>query len=286
MRAANEELLSYAEPDDPRFRRALIRGIERISGQREIARLYQAARRRSIEHPEHPDPSAFFGHALDVLGIRPEYDSAALERIPRDGPLVFVANHPFGVVDGLALCKLAIETRGDVRILIHRALFRDADLQSFMLPVDFAGTREAAKRNLAVRDEALSFLRQGGTVAVFPGGGISTAQGSTFGPVTDLEWKLFPAKLIKSAKASVVPVYFPGRNSRLFQWVSQFSQTLRLSLVIREINQHRGCSLPVRVGPPVPYAELEGVGDKKALTEHLRALVYALDPGQEPRRAS
>lgn len=244
-------------------------------------RLYEAARARSIEHRDAMRPEAFFSAALDVLGVEPEYQGLDPSAIPRRGPLVFVANHPFGVVDGLALCKLAIETRGDVKILIHRALFRDPDLQRFMLPVDFGGSREAAKRNIAVRDEALSFLRDGGTVAVFPGGGISTAQGA-FGPVTDLEWKLFPAKLIKSAKATVVPVYFPGRNSRLFQLVSQFSQTLRLSLMIRELNQHRGRPLPVTVGVPVPYPDLAGIRDRRALTEHLRHLVYGLAPPAAP----
>jgi putative hemolysin len=278
MRAANDELLSYAAEDDPRVRRVVIRGIERLSGQRGLVEKYERARARSIRDASDPRPARFFREALRELDVTPQYPADALARIPREGPLVFVANHPFGVVDGLALCELALRTRGDVKIIIHRALFRDLDLQAFMLPIDFGGTRDAAKRNLEVRNQAIDYLRGGGTVAVFPGGGISTAQGGAFGPVTDLEWKLFPAKLIQLTRATVVPVYFPGQNSRLFQWVSQFSETLRLSLVVREVNNKRGHILDVRVGDPIPHAELAAVRDKRALTERLRQSVYALAP--------
>lgn len=278
MRPANEDLLTYAEPEDPRLRRAFIRGIERISGQRNLVRMYDRARGRSTHAPDGPRPERFFAEALRELEVEPLFPADKLAAIPRQGPLMLVANHPFGVVDGLALCELAMRARGDVKVIIHRTLFRDESLRGFMLPIDFGGGRDAAKRNIAVRDEAIAYLRGGGTIAVFPGGGISTAQG-TFGPVTDLEWKLLPAKLVHIARATVVPVYFPGQNSRLFQWVSQFSQTLRLSLVIREVNNKRGRPLPVCVGDALPYSELSSYKDRRALMDYLRTKVYALGEG-------
>lgn len=270
------DLLTYAEPEDPRFRRVVIRGIERLSGQPRLVRQYEQAKARSTHHPDGPFPERFFAIALDVLKVTPRFTPLGqLEKIPREGPVVIVANHPFGVVDGLALCDLALRCRGDVKVIIHRALFRDPALQSFMLPIDFGGSRPAAKRNIQVRNEAIAYLKDGGTIAVFPGGGISTAP-SPFGEATDLEWKLLPAKLIHLARATVVPVYFPGQNSRLFQWVSQISHTLRLSLVIREVNNKRGRPLDVIVGDPIPYESLAPFSDRRALMEHLRAVVYAL----------
>ncbi len=271
------ELLSYAEPGDPLLRRIAIRGIERLSGQPALARHYQTVRSRTVL--TEGGASRFFAEALRELRIDVQFPSEGTSFIPRDGPLVFVANHPFGVVDGLALCRLAIETRGDVKVLIHRALFRDPELRRFMLPVDFGATRDAAKRNIAARDEGLAYLASGGTLAVFPGGGISTARGA-FGPVTDLEWKLLPAKLIRAARATVVPVYFPGQNSWLFQAVSQFSLTLRLSLVIREIANKQGTTLHVRVGKPIPFDQLAPIRDRRALMDHLRAEVYRLAGGR------
>ena len=274
--AANDELLTYAEPDDPRLRRVVIRSIERLSGQRRLRRLYQHACARSTRAPDGPRPEAFFRQALEVLNVRPSCSVHQLHKIPTEGPVVFVANHPFGVVDGLALCDLALRTRGDVKILIHRTLFRDPDLQAFMLPINFAGTRDAARQNIAVRNEAIAYLKSGGTIAVFPGGGIATAP-HTFGLATDLDWKLFTARLIHSARAAVVPVFFPGQNSRLFQWVSQFSQTLRLSLVIREIGNKQGRDIEMVVGDPLAYEELAHISDRKELMNHLRQTVYALE---------
>ena len=65
------------------------------------------------------------------MDITPIFDAAQLTKIPKDGPLVFVANHPYGVVDGLILCDLAMQVRGDFRILIHAMLCQDEDLAEF-----------------------------------------------------------------------------------------------------------------------------------------------------------
>lgn len=279
MRTESEALLTYADPRDPRLTQAVIRSVEVLSGQPRLAKQYERVKARTTNRPGTPDPGAFFAEALNELDIEVAYEFLGAPP-PAEGPVVFVANHPFGVVDGLALCRLALEQRGSVKIMIHRALFKDPALQPFMLPVDFEGSREAAKRNIAVRDEAIAFLRGGGTVAVFPGGGISTAS-QPFGPATDLEWKLLPAKLIQVTRATVVPVFFPGQNSALFQIASQISQTLRLSLVIREVRNKRGRPLAVRVGAPIPFDALpEAKKDRKELTEHLRRVVYDLDPNR------
>ncbi|MBX2811934.1 MAG: lysophospholipid acyltransferase family protein [Myxococcales bacterium] len=275
MGPANDELLTYAEPHDPRLKRVVIRGIEQLSGQSKLRRLYEHARSQTTHAPDGPKPEAFFSQALKELQVQSRYCPNQMAKIPKHGPLLLIANHPFGVVDGLALCELAIKARSDFKIMIHRALFKDPALQSFMLPVDFSGTREAARQNIAVRNEAIGYLKKGGTIAIFPGGGIATAP-RMFGSATDLDWKLLPAKLIHAAKATVVPVFFPGQNSRLFQWASQLSETLRLSLVIREITNKRGRTIDMVIGDPIPYARLNPIKDRRELTNHLRTQVYAL----------
>ena len=118
-------------------------------------------------------------------------------------------------------------------------------------------------------------MEAGGAVVVFPGGGISTAEGM-WGPVTDLEWKRFTARLIQSAKATVVPLFFHGQNSRLFQIVSQFSLTLRLALVLWEVKRRVGSSLKITVGAPLPYHTLAHLKDRQELIDHLRSHVYGL----------
>jgi putative hemolysin len=117
---------------------------------------------------------------------------------------------------------------------------------------------------------------------IFPAGGISTAL-SPFGPVGDLEWKLSAAKLIHQTKATVVPIFVHGQNSRLFHLVSQFSLSLRLSLIIHELNKQIARTVRMSIGDPIAYEQLSGHKSRYALTNYLRQVTYALggivDPG-------
>ena len=261
--------LSYAEPDAPVWKRLLIRGIERLSGRPRIERLYREIRREPFS------PADFWKNSLDALGVSLEFDADRLARISPTGPLVFIANHPFGIVDGLSLCYLAGRVRPRFQLLVNSVLDQDPALSPYMLPVDFDETREAARTNIRTKQHALETLSGGGAIVIFPGGGISTATGF-FGPVEDLEWKRFTANLVQSAKATVVPVFFRGQNSRLFQVVSQFSLTLRLALLVREASRLRETAVQATIGEPIPYAALAEFKGRQTLLDELRRRTYAL----------
>ncbi|MEM8488736.1 MAG: lysophospholipid acyltransferase family protein, partial [Bacteroidota bacterium] len=199
----------------------------------------------------------------------------AFSQIPKEGPLVVIANHPFGVLDGLTICHLASRMRANFQILTNSVLCQDPALDPYLLPVSFDETREAMHMNINTKQEALKTLNSGGAVVIFPGGGISTAV-SWRGEVTDLEWKRFAAKLIQLSRATVIPIYFHGQNSRLFQFVSQFSLTLRLSLLLYEVNRMMGTTLQLEIGDPLPFAKLAPIKDRQALLDYLREHVYGL----------
>jgi putative hemolysin len=112
-------------------------------------------------------------------------------------------------------------------------------------------------------------------VIIFPAGGIAKATGLRRS-ITDIEWKLFAAKIIQMTKATVVPVFFHGNNSWVFNTVSQFSQTLRLALIISELRNKIGKSIRVTIGDPLPYDELSGIKKRQALLNHLRNHTYQL----------
>ena len=146
-----------------------------------------------------------------------------------------------------------------------------------MLPVDFAGTEEATRTNLASRAAARRHLDAGGCVVVFPAGAISTApdrlgrQRAVDGP-----WQPFTAQLIQRSRATVVPICFEGQNSRLFQIASHVSPMLRLSLIFHEVRSRIGTAMPVAIGEPRAFADLPPIRDRQLLADHLRALTYGL----------
>ena len=221
------------------------------------------------------------------LEIDVRVDPAGLERVPRQGPLVFVANHPFGIVDGLAMGSVVERARDDFLILTNSVLLRAPEIRRFVLPVDFAGTREALATNVESRARARAHLAQGGSIVIFPAGAMSTAP-DRLGrrPAVDIRWPPFVAQLLQKSQAPVVPVYFAGQNSRLFQIVSHLNQTARLALLFNEVRNKIGMRLHVGVGAPVAWDELAPLGDRQAIADELMRRTYALGaaiPG-EPKR--
>ena len=265
---------TYAAPEDPAWRRGLIHSIEQLTGKPRLWRLYADY----CAGPVSPD---FFAEAIERLALTVDIERRELARIPRDGPLVVVANHPFGVVDGLVLGYLLSRVRPDFRILVNSVLYRLPELQPFLLPVDFAETREAQVTNIATRRQALNALKAGRAVAIFPGGTVSTA-GSPLGRAVDPEWKPFVGRLVPEGRARVLPVFFEGQNSRVFQWASQLSMTLRLSLLFREVVNKMGGEVKLRIGAPISHAQLAHFEDRRALTDHLRSLTYAPQRDEAP----
>ena len=205
---------------------------------------------------------------------------------PGPGPVVFVANHPYGVLDGIVMAWLASKVRSDFVVLTHIVLTRAPEASGFILPVDFSGTEEAERTNLASRAAARDQLGRGGAVVVFPAGAISTAPDKLgLKPAVDGRWQPFVSQLIQRSQATVVPVWFGGQNSRLFQIASHFSLTLRLSLIFHEVKARIGARLPVVIGAPVPFAAISAIRNRQALADELRARVYALAVADARRAA-
>jgi len=219
--------------------------------------------------------ASFWEAALGQLQLDVAYDENQLAKVPRCRPVVFIANHPYGVLDGIIICHIAATTRHRFKILINRKLCREEQIASYFLPIDFSETEEAVRVNIETKRRAIALLRRRGALIIFPAGGISTSKGP-LGQVTDLEWKLFAAKLIRMTQATVVPIYFHGQNSRIFQLVSQFSLTLRLSLIIHEVNNKIGKTIRVSIGDPIPYEEIADIKGRKQLTHYLREVTYQL----------
>lgn len=272
MRADEAGSFSYATSEDPKLKQLLIRAVERMTGQPYLKRLYQDYRAHRV-----PGES-FWSAALRRLEVTVKYNEAGLAAVPKTGALVIVSNHPFGVLDGLIISWLVSQVRGDFVVLTNAVLYQAEEIKAHLLPIDFAETKDALSTNLNSRNEAREHLLHDGCLIIFPAGGASTTPKPWSRHATDLDWKNFSARMIAGAKCPVVPVFFAGQNSRLFQIASHISLTLRLSLFFKEVYDKIGSEIHLRIGKPIPYKELASL-DRNGLMEYLRRKTYALGAG-------
>ncbi len=273
---------SYAAPDDPWMTRAIMRLVEIATGQPKLKQLYE-----ENQTAPYPDGPSFFEATMRRLNVDVRFDAARLAQIPKTGPLIVVANHPYGVVDGLAMGSIVEKMRSDFLILTNAVLLRAPEMAPYVLPVDFDGTRAALQTNIASRQKARDHLAKGGALILFPAGAVSTSP-DRWGrlPAVDFRWPPLVGQLVQKTGASVVPVFFGGQNSRLFQMASHVSVTVRLALLFKEVCNKMGRRLDVGIGDLVPFAEMARWGDRQAVADELMRRTYALAATipDEPRR--
>lgn len=264
--------ISYANTAPTALTRRIIRSLENATGRPKLLRM------ASGYAEDVGDGRDFWAVMQERYGLTFDLDETDLDRIPQTGPVVCIANHPYGILDGLAMGRLMSMRRPDFKIVAHTVFSRAQDVSDHILPISFDGTLEAQRANLETRRKAVEYLKAGGAVAIFPGGTVSTAS-KPFGKAIDPEWKTFTARLIARSNAAVVPIFFEGSNSRLFQIFSHVSQTLRTGLFIREFGRRVGTPVDVRVGHPVDPDQIDLLkADPAGMMNFLRAVVYALSP--------
>ena len=220
----------------------------------------------------------FWEVILEKYNIRLNILGGSLENIPKKGPVVVVANHPYGILDGLMLGYILSTTRTDFRILAHRVFKKAQDLDKVILPINFDETRDGMAQNIETRKRAISYLSKGGCVGIFPGGTVSTSV-KPFGKAMDPSWRKFTARLIAKSKAQVVPIYFEGSNSRLFQIASHLHYNLRMALLIKEFRRRTNDKVSVVVGEVFADHKInEYKKSAEELMNFLRTETYKLSP--------
>ncbi|MEK1934097.1 MAG: glycerol acyltransferase, partial [Pararhizobium sp.] len=177
----------------------------------------------------------------------------------------------------IAVLSLAEQLGRPFRVLINNELMKVPEMAPYSLPISFEETKQALALNMQTRHEAVRLLKEGVTLIVFPAGGVATAR-KGFGRAEDLPWKMFPAKLILAAKASVIPIYFEGQNGPLFHLASKISMTLRISLLIREFRRLSGTTISSRIGKPIAWEELGAIADRKDILTRIYDAVFSMAP--------
>ncbi len=269
----NKINLSYASDLEHNFtQRLIIKTIEKVTGKKKLENLYNQY------SSKHNDPKSFWSDILDIMEINIIDKAEKKIDMPKSGALIVIANHPFGIIDGLVLCSIVSKVRNDFKIMTHETLKFLPQLDEYILPVDFSGSdKKTIKYNLETATKAKEHLLNNGVLIIFPSGSVSTAKNLKSEALDD-EWKTFPAKLIHQTKADVLPIYFDGKNGLLFHlFASKIkSSTLKYSTYIHETRKKIGKDVIIYSGEIINYENINRMKDRSTLINYLKEYTYNL----------
>jgi putative hemolysin len=258
------------------LRRAILSAVEHALALPALNDVYVEINRRLAEGRHFTDT------ALDVLNARTLVLGNGPGRIPETGPLVVVANHPFGGIEGLILCSVIRRVRPDVKLLANYMLSVIPELRDSFIFVDPFDGPGAVRRNVAAMREATQWVADGGALGVFPAGEVSHLNLNKRS-MADPDWSRTVGKIVKRTGATVVPAFFYGHNSALFQVAGMIHPRVRTTMLVRELLRKRGQTFRLRIGSAIPPTRLESFCDPDALTSYLRVRTYILK-SREARR--
>ena len=249
--------------------RLVKRPVESFSGLRAADDIYARAWKMPKEIP-------FCDRVLQAVGVRTDFLEEELLKVPKEGPVVVVANHPFGGIEGVILLSLLHRVRPDVKAMANYLLSAIAEMRDDFIFVDPFASKNSAKANLRPIKESLTWLKDGHLLIVFPSGEVSSFDRRTL-RVRDPAWSASIAALVRKTNATVVPMFFPGRNSVFFNLVGLIHPRFRTSLLPRQIANKKGHILTVRIGTPLSAKALEPFSmDDVQLIKYMRFRSYLL----------
>lgn len=245
----------------PRF---VVRGLEILIKQDEINRILN--KYSDIEGVE------FLQKLVEELNVRIEYEG--LENLPESGKCFFVANHPFGFVDGLILTCTVGTKYGTLKAIGNDLFMLIPQLRSLIAAVNVFGANP--KEYL----RGLDIVYHSDTpITHFPAGLVSRLQK---GKIVDIDWqKSFISKAV-TCQRDIVPFHFIGRNSILFYSVFVIRKTLRikanleLALLPHEIFNKRNKTIKVKIGKPIPYSTFDKSKSPYEWAQVVKNSVYSL----------
>lgn len=258
----------------PALARPMLAAVDRMLGLKDLDDRYQRL-------PASMDYRDFLTEVLNALRVEYVCDDDEVARIPTSGPVIVIANHPFGGLDGVIITHLLAGLRSDLRVLANGLLARIIELQPVLIPVKPFGGIAAHHPNVSGTRTALRFLQAGGMLFTFPAGVVSHFRPSQ--PIVmDPPWSQSIALLARRTGATVVPLFVQGRNSNLFQVSGLMHPWLRTALLARELLNKRGSRIELRIGKPISAAKLGKLASDEAAMRFLRAQTYLLGSQRQP----
>ncbi len=272
--------------DSKDFKRAA--GLNTIGGE-SIAKLLMYILRISKINKMYSEVANFEGPEfldtlLNKLEIKYEANPEDIKRIPKEGPFIVIANHPYGGIDGVIMLKILLETRPDFKVMANFLLRKIDPLRDYIFPVDpFEGNQQTAGSLVGIK-AAISHLKEGKPLGIFPAGEVSTYYNTEAPGVADRQWSDSIVKFIKKNEVPVVPIYFQGTNSRLFHVLGLIHPMLRTAKLPSELLNKKNKIIKVRIGFPISKAEQNEFSDVSRYGRFLRLKTYALGSSIEVKK--
>ena len=269
----NNIAFTFATAEVNRIGQLFIMITELLTGKLKLKKLYDEYL------SENRPPQLFWDDAVTKLDLKLITNFKNNSYIPSKGKLIVIANHAFGVADGVSICSVLSKVRQDYKMVTHKVLRQADAVKDKILPIDFNETKEALFTNINTRKEAEKVLLNDGVIVLFPSGRIATKKNLNKNTkADDGEWKQWVSKLILKTKSPVLPIFFDGQNSQWYHMANKLGLTFRYSLCMYELKRKIGDSINMYFGSIISYEDLAEIGDIKEITLHLRSVTYSLDP--------
>ena len=263
---------TFASSEVNKLGQFFIKVVELLTGKLKLKKLYD----QYIE--ENNPPENFWNDAIKKLQLNLITHFHNSIQIPEKGRLIIVANHAFGVADGVSICAIISKVRQDYKMITHKVLRQAESVKDKIIPIDFLPTREAMLSNIDSRKAAEQILNKNGVIIIFPSGQIATKKKLTIKNTNDGEWKHFTSKLAIKSNAPILPMFFEGENSQLFHIANKIGQTFRYSLMMYELKRKIGDTIYLHVGEIIQSKKIKEIGDLIEITKYIRKKTYALNP--------
>ena len=248
--------------------------VEWATGLSKLDKLYQ-------DRPDELSSFEFMHHTLSALNIDYSISAGATDNIPEEGPVVIVANHPLGAIEGVILADLVGSVRKDVKVLANELLKRLPELDDLFIGVDVFNSKESKRTNAKAIRDANRHLADGGLLIVFPAGEVSSYRKGAK-TLTDIEWSKSVAKFVKRHQATTVPIFINGKNSELFYQAGRVHPLLRTALLGRELLNKQATTISISIGSSIPYSEIKSFEKEMDIVNYLRLNTYLMSQQDSP----
>lgn len=225
----------------------------------------------------------FLVKVIEELGFEYEISPEDLDKIPKEGPFISIHNHPYGGLDGILLMKILGDARPDFKILVNFLLTKIEPVREYFLPVNPFETHKDVRSSFSGLKDAFSHLAKGSALGIYPAGEVSSYQFDKK-DITDRKWQVSVIKFIKKANVPILPVYFEGNNSCMFQLLGMLHPSLRTVKLPSELFNKAGKKVRVRIGSPIPVKDQEVFSDINDFKKFLRTKTYSLGLEHEIRK--